>query len=94
VQPAEEVRIALAALVELAAQQIDGAEVVALLDEQDALARARQLTAGLTHERWPKAARPLAALLALAAADARAETRTQGSPRRLLRMLALRLTGR
>jgi phytoene synthase len=59
-----------------------------------ALARANHQIAGMTHERWPKAARPLAALYALAIGDARAGKRAQGSPRRLLRMLALRLTGR
>jgi phytoene synthase len=59
-----------------------------------ALAQARQLIAGLSRERWPKPARPLAALLALAIDDARTGKRIQGSPRRLFRVLALRLKGR
>jgi len=59
-----------------------------------ALARASQLIGGLSRQRWPKAARPLAALLALAIGDALTGRRVQGSPRRLLRILALRLTGR
>jgi phytoene synthase len=59
-----------------------------------ALAQADQLIARQSHERWPKAVRPLAALYALATGDARAKKRAQGSPRRVLRMLALRLTGR
>jgi phytoene synthase len=59
-----------------------------------ALARANQLIANAPSERWAKAARPLAALSALAVGDARTANRAQGSPRRLLRMLALRLTGR
>jgi phytoene synthase len=59
-----------------------------------ALAQANQMIAGLSRERWPKAARPLAALLTLAIRDARTDKRMQGSPGRLLRMLALRLTGR
>jgi phytoene synthase len=59
-----------------------------------ALAQANRLIDGLPHERWPTPARPLAALLVLAMHDARVGRRVQGSPRRLLRMLALRLTGR
>jgi 15-cis-phytoene synthase len=43
---------------------------------------------------WPKALRPLGMLAVLAAGDARVAERRQGHPRRLLRMLALRLTGR
>jgi 15-cis-phytoene synthase len=43
---------------------------------------------------WPVALRPLGMLAVLAARDARAVTRRQGHPARLLRMLALRLTGR
>lgn len=61
---------------------------------QTALARARMLAAGLPKGRWASAARPLAALFVLAARDAASVERAQGSPGRLLRMLALRLTGR
>jgi len=44
---------------------------------------------------WPKALRPLGMLATLARADAGVSgTRRQGAPGRLLRMLALRLTGR
>jgi phytoene synthase len=59
-----------------------------------ALARANRLIADMPSERWPRAARPLAALFVLATGDARVEKRAQGSPRRLLRILALRITGR
>ena len=60
----------------------------------NALAQARRLIAAVPNQRWPKAARPLAALFTLAIRDARRDKRIQGSPGRLLRMLALRLTGR
>jgi len=59
-----------------------------------ALARARQLAADLPSGRWAPAARPLAALFVLARKDAKAKHRVQARPDRLLRMLALRLTGR
>jgi phytoene synthase len=82
----------------------DAGEIWALVDlgcrysdaqvRATALARANELIAGLPRHRWPKAARPLAALLVLAIDDARTGKRIQGSPRRLLRMLALRLAGR
>jgi len=55
-----------------------------------ALSRARTVPIG----RWPAAARGLAALYALARRDAESGRRVQGSPKRLLRMLALRLFGR
>ena len=87
-----------------AARLAEAGEIWALVDlgyrhsdaqvRANALARANQLIASLPHKRWPKAARPLAALLALAIGDARTGKRLQGSPGRLLRMLALRLTGR
>lgn len=64
------------------------------LVRQTALARARTLVAGLPKRRWAPAARPLAALFVLAARDAASAGRTQGGPGRLLRMLALWLTGR
>lgn len=45
--------------------------------------------------RWPKPLRPLGALAVLARRDAEhAGPRAQGSPRRVARMLAMRLTGR
>jgi 15-cis-phytoene synthase len=44
--------------------------------------------------RWSKHARPLGMLGALARTDVRSTGRQQGHPARLLRMLALRLTGR
>jgi phytoene synthase len=59
-----------------------------------ALARAGALAAGLPSGRWAPAARPLAALFVLARKDARSGRRRQARPDRLLRMLALRLTGR
>ena len=59
-----------------------------------ALAGARQLAADLPKDRWPPAARPLAALFVLARRDAAASARAQGRPDRMLRMLALRLIGR
>jgi phytoene synthase len=59
-----------------------------------ARARAESLAAALPKGRWPVASRPLAALFVLARRDASADKRAQGSPDRLLRMLALRLTGR
>jgi len=59
-----------------------------------ALAHASALAAGLAAVRWQPATRPLAALFVLARRDALAGRRTQARPDRLLRMLALRLTGR
>ena len=57
--------------------------------------RARVLLDALPRHRWPRAARPLAMLAILARDDvAREGRRAQGSPRRVARMLALRLTGR
>ncbi|MEH3107362.1 MAG: squalene/phytoene synthase family protein [Sphingomonas fennica] len=44
--------------------------------------------------RWPKAWRPLGALVALARSDASIETRAQGAPRRMARMAWHGLTGR
>lgn len=62
----------------------------------EARLQARAALADRPAGRWPKAARPLAALGALAARDVAADDapRRQGSPGRLARMLALRLTGR
>ena len=65
--------------------------------EMRALARTRAtaLLDDLFGRRWPGPARPLAMLAVLARRDARADLeRRQGSPARLARMLALRLTGR
>lgn len=59
-----------------------------------ALARARSLAAAMSSGPWAPAARPLAALFVLARRDALAQRRAQGAPGRLLRMLALRVTGR
>lgn len=59
-----------------------------------ALARAKELASALPAGAWPSAARPLAALFALALRDVRRGVRAQGSPSRLLRMLALRMIGR
>lgn len=59
-----------------------------------ARARAVQLARSLPAGRWPVSARPLAALFVLAKRDAIAGRRAQGSPGRLLRMLAIRLIGR
>lgn len=56
--------------------------------------KAKSLAAAMPAGRWARAARPLAALFVLARADAMAGSRAQGSPGRLLRMLALRLIGR
>lgn len=61
-------------------------------DRQKArLMAARRLAPG---PRWPRRLRPLGALARLARDDAASETRAQGSPRRVLRILAHRLTGR
>lgn len=61
----------------------------------EARRQARAVFDGMTSTRWPAAVRPLAALAALARRDARAEdARAQGSPGRMLRMLAMRITGR
>ena len=60
-----------------------------------ARARAREILSALPTRRWARAARPLAMLAILAARDvSRDAPRRQGSPNRMLRMLALRLTGR
>ena len=59
-----------------------------------ARARARLLAQSLPKGRWPVAARALGALYALARYDVERGARRQGSPRRLLRMLAHRLWGR
>ncbi|WP_240320707.1 squalene/phytoene synthase family protein [Sphingomonas crusticola] len=59
-----------------------------------ALARARELARDVPSRTWPPAARPLAALFVLAEHDSRLGGRVQGSPARLLRILALRITGR
>jgi phytoene synthase len=57
--------------------------------------RARTILDALPHDRWLRAARPLAMLLILAHGDVASDApRRQGSPRRIARMLALRLTGR
>ena len=56
--------------------------------------RARLLAQSLPPGRWPVAARALGALCALARYDVERGARRQGSPRRLLRMLAHRLWGR
>ena len=61
---------------------------------ETALARAKQLAESLPKSRWLGPARPLAALFVLARKDAQTGRRTQARPDRLLRMLALRLTGR
>lgn len=61
-----------------------------------ALARseAADMLDGLPSGRWPRPLRPLGALTVLAWRDAAAQaSRTQGSPARLARMLALRITG-
>jgi 15-cis-phytoene synthase len=61
----------------------------------EARALARPLAAWFSSVRWSKPARPLAMLAALAARDVFSDTRRrQGSPIRLLRMLAMHLTGR
>jgi len=59
-----------------------------------ALLRARLMVDAIPAGRWPAAAHPLAALYLLARRDARTGQRMQGSPGRLLRVLALRLFGR
>lgn len=60
-----------------------------------ALAQARALLIPLRGRRWSRPALPLAALAILAACDAsRSGMRRQGSPGRVLRLLALRLTRR
>jgi phytoene synthase len=57
--------------------------------------QAASILDALAGKSWPRAARPLAMLAVLARADAHAsERRRQGSPRRVARMLALRLAGR
>ena len=59
-----------------------------------ARARARNVAATIPFGHWQTRARALAALYVLARADAHRDERAQGSPARLLRMLALRLLGR
>jgi phytoene synthase len=59
-----------------------------------ARARGKSLASELPAGRWPVAARPLAALHVLALRDLDRGMRRQGSPGRLLRMLALRSFGR
>ncbi|HMI19887.1 MAG TPA: squalene/phytoene synthase family protein [Sphingomonas sp.] len=97
--------MAAAAILDADAIRLAGAgEIWALVDlgyrhsdaqvRATARAQANRLIGAIPREPWPKAARPLAALLALAIGDARTDKRIQGSPSRLLRMLALRLTGR
>ncbi len=62
---------------------------------ETARAQANALLAPLRARRWSRAALPLAALATLAARDAATTgARRQGSPARLLRLLALRLTRR
>jgi len=61
---------------------------------ETARARARSLIDSVPSGRWPSPARALAALYVLARRDAQRGQRRQGSPGRLLRMLALRLFGR
>ncbi|WP_294390697.1 squalene/phytoene synthase family protein [uncultured Sphingomonas sp.] len=56
--------------------------------------RARELASSLPGGSWPRRLRPLGMLTMLAQADADTAVRRQGHPRRLLRGLALRLTGR
>ncbi|UAK25333.1 squalene/phytoene synthase family protein [Sphingomonas nostoxanthinifaciens] len=61
----------------------------------EARRQARALLDLLPAGRWPKALRPLAALAVLAQGDVATDApRRQGSPARLARMLAMRLTGR
>jgi len=82
----------------------DAGEVWALTDlgyrhsqdkvRQAAREQARALAANVPPGPWAGPARPLAALFVLARHDALASTRAQGSPGRLLRMLALRVSGR
>ncbi|TFI60241.1 hypothetical protein E2493_00570 [Sphingomonas parva] len=62
-------------------------------DAETALAAARTR---FTAERWPSRLRPLGMLAALARRDAEAERRWEepGAPRRMMRMLRHRLTGR
>ena len=59
-----------------------------------ARARALSIAGEIPADRWSVAARPLAALYLLARRDAQNGKRKQGSPGRLLRVLALRLFGR
>jgi 15-cis-phytoene synthase len=59
-----------------------------------ARAQAATIASGMPSQPWPSTLRPLAMLAALAARDATAATRRQGHPGRLMRMLALRITGR
>jgi phytoene synthase len=57
--------------------------------------RANEILAAIPDRPWPRAARPLAMLAILARRDVAGEApRAQGSPGRIARMLALRLTGR
>lgn len=62
-----------------------------------ARARAAELLAGVDIRRWPASLRPLGLLVLLARPDAAmpaGRIRRQGSPKRMLRALAYRLTGR
>ena len=61
---------------------------------ETARAQARSLIATMPPGGWPASARALAALYVLARRDAERGERRQGSPGRLMRMLALRLFGR
>jgi phytoene synthase len=61
---------------------------------ETARARAVSFAASIPIGRWPARARALASLYVLARRDARSAERAQGSPKRMLRMLALRLLGR
>ena len=59
--------------------------------------RATELLANVNFGRWPASLRPLGLLVLLARKDAAmpaGQMRRQGSPRRMLRALAYRLTGR
>lgn len=75
------------ALVDLARHSSRGDEVRGALE----LARARFAEAP---RRWPARLRPLGMLAVLAGGDAAAGPGTPGSPARMLRMLAHRITGR
>jgi 15-cis-phytoene synthase len=64
------------------------------LSDPQARVTARVQAPALEVDAWPRAARPLAMLAVLAEHDVTASERRQGHPKRLFRMLALRLTGR
>jgi phytoene synthase len=61
---------------------------------QTARSKAAALARTIPSGHWPLAARALGALYILAVRDTRLGRRTQGSPGRMLRMLALRVFGR